>query len=102
MSAPALARQAQPEPQQADYIALLKAHDFQFEFADDVRAWRRGHYERQALRAMQERLDPNFEAWNAHAPKDQRRVQREEWRCMACGCVTAIGDTPVKRGCKCL
>ena len=29
-------------------------------------------------------------------------AKREVWRCGACGRVTAIGDMPVSRGCKCL
>lgn len=56
------------ELQRADYEALLKGHDWQFEFSDDRRAWTRGHYERQALRAMQQQLDPEFKTWNALAP----------------------------------
>lgn len=60
------------ELQRADYEALLKGHDWQYDRADDHRVWTRGHYERQALRAMQQRLDPEFATWNRLAPPEFR------------------------------
>lgn len=60
------------ELQRADYEALLKGHDWEFDRSDDHRVWTRGHYERQALRAMQQRLDPEFATWNRLAPPEFR------------------------------
>lgn len=53
---------------QAAYVAALKAHDFQFDYSDDIRVYRRGRDSLLALRDMQERLDPAFQIWNSIAP----------------------------------
>lgn len=50
------------------YRQLLQSHDWQFEFSDDQRAWRQGHYERQALLALQQKHDTDWTIWNSLAP----------------------------------
>jgi hypothetical protein len=44
--------------------------DWYFEYSDDHRVWARGMSSKVALTAMQKALDPNFEVWNQHCPKD--------------------------------
>lgn len=50
------------------YRRLLASHDWQYEHADDHRAFKRGHYERQALLALQQKHDPDHAIWNQLAP----------------------------------
>ena len=50
------------------YRRLLASHDWQYERADDQRAWRQGHYERQALLALQQKHDTDWTIWNSVAP----------------------------------
>jgi hypothetical protein len=75
----ALAKQAQElEPERAAYDELLRTHDFEFEYSDDQRVWRRGHYERQALLALREKLDPSGAIWNRLAPASHRVQERRQ------------------------
>jgi len=67
-------KQTQPtEAQLAEYRALLKAHDWTFEYSEDQTVWRRGGTELARLRELQKRLDPKYEVWNEVAPRDFRR-----------------------------
>lgn len=50
-----------------DYIKLLKAHDWTFEFSDDQTVWRQGRQERATLEALQRQLDPAKIIWDQHA-----------------------------------
>lgn len=56
-----------------DYSRRLKAHDWQFEYADDGATWRRGMAERKELNAMQKRLDADLKIWNELAPAQFRK-----------------------------
>jgi hypothetical protein len=57
----------------ADYIRLLQAHDWSFDFSDDHRVWQAGCRELDALRLLQQRVDPTFALWNDHCPPNYRR-----------------------------
>ena len=58
----------------AEYRALLKAHDWYFDFSDDSRKQGKGFGERNHLTDLQPIVDPTFDAWNACAPTDFRKV----------------------------
>ncbi|MEY5101228.1 MAG: hypothetical protein RJA36_3947 [Pseudomonadota bacterium] len=65
-----LAEEAQQEL--APYTEALKRHDWNYEFADDSRAWRAGLEQRKQLMAMRARLDPSGAIWNRFAPAAHR------------------------------
>lgn len=54
---------------QAQYVAALKAHDWFFQYSDDISVYRRGRDSLAALRATQQRIDPQLKVWNAHSPE---------------------------------
>jgi len=62
--------QAVSDEQQAAYVAALTAHDWAFDYSEDMRVVRAGRAERAALREAQQRLDPDFAVWNSIAPTD--------------------------------
>lgn len=51
--------------QQAEYAALLKRMDWQFEFADDSRTYRAGRDTLDRLRVLQPQVDPEGSQWIA-------------------------------------
>jgi len=48
------------------YIALLKSHDWHYEYSDDQNVWRRGRVERDVLATIQSMIDPDFSVWNQY------------------------------------
>lgn len=54
-----------PEPTLDDYKALLKAHDWLYEWSDDQRVWARGREQRVHLKRLQSHLDPDASVWNS-------------------------------------
>lgn len=58
------------------YIAALKRFDWQFEHADDHRAWRRGRDELVRLRAERAVVDPGSVIWLELAHPDYRHEVR--------------------------
>lgn len=61
-----------------EYIWALSVHDWDYDYSDDQRAWRRGLAERQALNAAQPKLDPDFTLWNEHAPARYHRLPMQQ------------------------
>jgi hypothetical protein len=59
--------------EEQDYIALLKSHDWEYDRADDSRAWRAGSNQRQILNSLQERFDSDYSIWNQHCHRNHRR-----------------------------
>lgn len=57
----------------AEYVGLLKTHDWQYEFSDDQRVWRKGWEQQQRMHQLQRELDPQHELWNQHCPASCRR-----------------------------
>lgn len=51
-----------------EYIAALHAHDWSFEFTDDMTVWRAGRESLRRLDAMQREIDPDFAVWNDNCP----------------------------------
>lgn len=56
------------------YRAALKRLDWEFEFADDSRAYNLGRVEFARLTVLQRNLDPRATIWNSMAPRRHRRV----------------------------
>lgn len=50
------------------YIALLQAHDWHYQAADDHATYLRGRMEHQVLLAASKTLDPEKTLWNSYAP----------------------------------
>lgn len=57
----------------ADYIRLLREHDWEFQHSDDFRVYNRGKAERAELELRARDLDPDFRLWNLYATKDNKR-----------------------------
>lgn len=58
----------------AAYIVALRAMDWQQEFSDDGRVWRRGQEALQPLRVVQRDLDPDGVLWNLYCEIPEKRV----------------------------
>lgn len=48
-----------------EYKALLKRHDWFYEFSDDHREWKRGNEQRKTLEAAQPMIDPDKSIWRS-------------------------------------
>lgn len=55
-----------------EYIALLKRHDWSFDYSDDYSVWKRGREDRDRLNSLQRWLDPDSSIWNQYAPESYR------------------------------
>lgn len=53
----------------ASYVEALRQMDWQFEYADDHRAWKRGSTELERLRREQAVVDADGSLWRRHAPE---------------------------------
>jgi hypothetical protein len=58
----------QVTPQMQQYHQLLARHDWEFNYADDHRAFMAGSVSMGQLRALQPTVDPYFDIWNIYAP----------------------------------
>lgn len=50
------------------YERDLQCMDWEFEFSDDGRMWRRGRDELARLKAERDEIDPSGDVWNRYAP----------------------------------
>tara|TARA_E500000318_G_C3510219_1_gene191985 strand:- start:158 stop:349 length:192 start_codon:yes stop_codon:yes gene_type:complete len=51
-----------------EYKALLKAHDWTFEFSERSSVFQRGIEQKRTLQMLQPKLDPDYTIWNQFAP----------------------------------
>jgi hypothetical protein len=65
-----------PAERVREYRALLKTHDWSYEYSDDPTVYERGRNERTRLRILQRELDTTLAIWNELAPADYRIVTR--------------------------
>ena len=56
----------------APYTEALQRHDWEYDHADDGRAWRAGLEQRKQLLSMRAALDPSGAIWNRFAPAGHR------------------------------
>lgn len=56
----------------AAYLNDLKSHDWEYQFADDHRAYERGRDSLANLKACQPVLDPNGAIWDSVAPQGHK------------------------------
>lgn len=62
-----------PDSQVLDrYRAMLRAHDWYFEYSDDYRVWQLGRLAQEQLEFLRRELDPDYAIWNTIAPEDCR------------------------------
>ena len=59
--------------QRANYIRLLRLHDWWYESADDQVAWRTGKEEREEIQKLQKEIDPFYKMWNNVCPEQFKR-----------------------------
>lgn len=52
----------------AEYLTALRTLDWQHEFSDDERAYRRGRQQMQRIRELQPLVDPDTALFNAYRP----------------------------------
>ncbi len=64
--APAIIRRAQ-------YVSALRAHDWDFEFADTQHYYEKGRDQRARLMLEAAAIDPDFELWNKACSAQYRR-----------------------------
>lgn len=62
------------EQRRVDYVQRLQTFDWNYEAADDHRAWKRGFDAYRALIAEGLAIDPTHALWNEHAPEAHRRT----------------------------
>ena len=51
-----------------EYIKLLQAHDWYYNYSDDFNVWQKGRKERDQLISFKAELDPHGVVWNQYAP----------------------------------
>lgn len=54
----------------AAYLALLRSHDWTFEWSDDHRSWKAGRAEYERLKELQPVVDRDGSLWREFAPSD--------------------------------
>ncbi len=57
------------QAQRAAYVRLLQAHDWSYDYSDDIAMYRRGRDQLAQLRIVQKEIDADFAIWNQHAPE---------------------------------
>ena len=55
-------------PEMAEYIKMLKSHDWTYEYSDDHSVWQRGSKEADAIRRLGDKVDPDRELYKKHSP----------------------------------
>ena len=69
-------RKEDPEMLQ-QYIDMLKSHDWTYDYSDDHNAWTKGHEERNAIRSMAQKIDPDLEIYNKYDPLKQEELDEK-------------------------
>ena len=69
-------RKEDPEMLQ-QYIDMLKSHDWTYDYSDDHNAWTKGHEERNAIRSMAQKIDPDLEIYNKYDPLKQEGLDEK-------------------------
>lgn len=64
------------QKQREYYLALLKAHDWSYDYSEDFSRWQAGHSQHLQLTRLQRLIDPEYALWNQHAPAAYQRTAR--------------------------
>lgn len=62
-------RTPEPTDEREQYEALLKAHDWFYEYSDDHRVWQAGVTERRRIQSMKQRVDPDGSIYAKYKPQ---------------------------------